>query len=57
MSNGTAVVVAGEVAKLLLQLYFQQVQQAGLSAEDSEKLYLTTRLEFLSKDPAKIPDV
>ena len=57
MSTTGAVIVAGEVAKVLLQLYFQQLQLAGLSAEESEKLYLTTRLEFLSKDPAKIPIV
>lgn len=57
MSTGAAVVVAGEVAKVLLQLYFQQLQMAGLSAEEAEKLYLKTRLEFLENNPAKIPNV
>jgi hypothetical protein len=57
MSVQVGVVVAGEVAKILLQMYFQQIQMAGLSAEESEKLYLTTRLSFLSNDPAKIPTV
>jgi len=51
------VVVAGEVAKILLQMYFQQMQMAGLTAEQSERLYLETRLAFLSKDPSKIPTV
>lgn len=51
------VVVAGEVAKILLQMYFQQMQMAGLTAEQSEKLYLETRLAFLSNDPSKIPTV
>ena len=57
MSVQVGVVIAGEVAKVLLQLYFQQLQMAGLTAEESEKLYLTTRLAFLSNDPAKIPTV
>ena len=51
------IVVAGEVAKLLLQMYFTQLQMAGMTAEQSEKLYLETRLEFLKKNPANIPDV
>ena len=55
---GTAVAaIAGEVAKVLLGMYFQQLRTAGLSAEESEKLYLTTRLTFLSNDPSKIPTV
>jgi len=57
MSATAGMVIAGEVAKLLLQMYFQQLQMAGLSAEESEKLYLTTRLAFLSNDPSKIPTV
>ena len=51
------IVVAGEVAKILLQMYFQQMQLAGLTSEQSEKLYLETRLAFLSNDPSKIPTV
>jgi hypothetical protein len=57
MAAQIGVVLAGEVAKVLLQMYFQQLQMAGLSAEESEKLYLTTRLAFLSNDPSKIPTV
>jgi hypothetical protein len=57
MSVQVGVVIAGEVAKVLLQMYFQQLAMAGLSAEEAEKLYLTTRLAFLNSDPSKIPEV
>lgn len=57
MAAQVGVVIAGEVAKVLLQMYFQQLAMAGLSAEEAEKLYLTTRLAFLNSDPNKIPNV
>lgn len=57
MATTAVVVIAGEVAKVLLGLYFQYMKQAGLTAEESEKLYLETRLAFLNNDPSKIPNV
>jgi len=57
MSVQVGVVIAGEVAKVLLQMYFQQLAMAGLTAEESEKLYLATRLALLNSDPSKIPEV
>jgi hypothetical protein len=57
MATTAAVVIAGEVAKVLLNLYFQYVKQSGLNAEEAEKLYLQTRLDFIKNDPALIPTV
>lgn len=57
MATTAAVAITVEVAKVLLGLYFQQLAMAGLSPEEVEKLYLTTRLAFLNSDPSKIPNV
>jgi hypothetical protein len=57
MATTIAATIAGEVAKQLLMLYFQNLQMAGLSAEEAEKLYLSTRLKFLENNPSKIPTV
>jgi hypothetical protein len=57
MATTAAVVISAEVAKALLGLYFQYMNQAGLTAEEGEKLYLETRLAFLNRDPSKIPDL
>ena len=55
MSNGA--IVAGEVAKVLLMMYFQQMREAGLTPEQSELLYIKERQKFLESDPKIIPEV
>lgn len=54
---GPIVVLAGEVGKVLLGLYFEYMRQQGVSDAESERLYLETRLAFLNNDPSKIPTV
>jgi hypothetical protein len=56
MSVGPAIVIAGEVGKVLLGLYFEYMKQQGLSNDEIERLYLETKLAFLSKDTSTIPD-
>jgi hypothetical protein len=52
----TAVVTA-EVVKALIMLALEEARRQGMSAEQIEKLYLETRLEFIKNDPATIPEV
>jgi hypothetical protein len=42
---------------MLLMLAFQASRNANLTPEQFEKMYLESRLAFLSNDPAKIPEV
>jgi len=56
MSASTGVVLAGELAKLLLVMYFEQARLAGMTQEQVDTLYMKRRDEFRLKDPAKIPD-
>ena len=57
MANGAAIALWAEVAKLLIMMAFQQMQRAGMTPAEIEKLYLQERLKFLASDPSKIPDV
>jgi len=57
MAAVPAIVLAGEVGKVLLGLYFEYMKQKGLSDADIERLYLETRLAFLNRDPSRIPTV
>ncbi len=56
MSAQAGIVLAGELAKLLLVMYFEQARLAGMTQEQIDTLYLKRRDEFRLKDPAKIPD-
>jgi len=56
MSASTGVVLAGELAKLLLVMYFEQARLAGVTQEQVDTLYMQRRDEFRVTDPAKIPD-
>ena len=56
MSTSAGVALAGELAKLLLVMYFEQARLAGMTQEQIDTLYLKRRDEFRLKDPAKIPD-
>ena len=50
-------VVGAEVVKALLMLAFEEARRRGLTAEQTEKLYIEERLKFLSNDPTKLPEV
>lgn len=55
MAAESAIILAGELAKLSLIAYFQYSRMAGLSKEEMEKMYLEEKSKFLENDPNKIP--
>jgi len=56
MGTSAGVALAGELAKLLLVMYFEQARLAGMTQEQVDTLYMKRRDEFRLKDPANIPD-
>lgn len=45
-----------EVAKALITLALQEAQRAGLSKEQAEALYKSTKDQFYLNNPDNIPD-
>jgi hypothetical protein len=57
MSTTAAIVIAGEVGKALLGIYFEYMKQQGMTAEQVEQLYQDTKAAFNARDPNTIPNV
>jgi hypothetical protein len=56
-SKAVVAVATAEILKGVIMFAFEEARRRGLSDAEMEKLYIETRLAFLSNDPAKIPEV